>query len=173
MTGLDVERHHIVEIAVLVTDAQLVALDGGIDLVVHQDADILDTMDDVVRTMHDASGLLAEVEASTLSIAAAGIEVLTYVSGHVPMPGTAPCCGNSIGMDRRFLDRFLPELDRYLHYRSIDVSTIKELCRRWYPDVYARRPPKQERHRALEDVLDSIAELAFYRDELMPGRDRG
>jgi oligoribonuclease len=170
MTGLDLERHRIVEIAVLVTDAALEPLDEGIDLVVHQPPEVLAAMDDFVRTMHTRSGLLGEIEASSISLAAAGVEVLAYVAGQVPEPQVAPCCGNSIGMDRRFLDRYLPELDRYLHYRSIDVSTFKELCRRWYPEIYDRRPPKQEQHRALLDVVDSIEELRFYRQEMLVAR---
>jgi oligoribonuclease len=167
MTGLDVRRHVIVEIAVLVTDTSLTPLDEGIDLVVHQPAEALAAMDDVVRTMHTRSGLLPAIEASTLSLAAAGAMSLEYVRRHVPEPGSAPLCGNSIGVDRRFLDAQLPELDAYLHYRSVDVSTLKELCRRWAPDVYRRRPAKQETHRALLDVKDSIAELAFYRDTFL------
>lgn len=170
MTGLDLKRHRIVEIAVLVTDAALEPLDEGIDLVVHQPPEVLAAMDDFVRTMHTRSGLLGEIEASSISLAAAGVEVLDYVAGHVPEPRVAPCCGNSIGMDRRFLDRYLPELDQYLHYRSIDVSTFKELCRRWYPEIYDRRPPKQEQHRALLDVVDSIEELRFYRTEMLVAR---
>src|SRR6266568_2512104 len=140
MTGLDVTRHTIVEIAVLVTDAQLQPLDAGIDVVVHQDAAALAEMDDYVRNMHTRSGLLAEIEASTVTLDAAGAQALEYVRRHVAEAAAAPLCGNSIGVDRRFLDRYLPELDGYVHYRSIDVSTLKELCRRWYPDAYKHRP---------------------------------
>jgi oligoribonuclease len=167
MTGLDVRRHVIVEIAVLVTDVALTPLDEGIDLVVHQPPDALAEMDDFVRAMHTRSGLLPQIEASTMSLGEAGAEALAYVRHHVPEAGTAPLCGNSIGVDRRFLDAQLPELDGYLHYRSIDVSTLKELCRRWAPDAYRRRPAKQETHRALLDVRDSIAELAYYRDAFL------
>jgi oligoribonuclease len=167
MTGLDVERHVIVEIAALVTDDQLVPLDDGVDLIVHQPPDALAEMDDFVRTMHTKSKLLPAIEASTLSLADAGAQVLAYVRGHVPTAGTAPLCGNSIGVDRRFLDRQLPELDRYLHYRSIDVSSFKELCRRWYPAVYSKRPSKDEEHRALADVRESIAELQYYREHML------
>ncbi|HEX5586618.1 MAG TPA: oligoribonuclease [Acidimicrobiia bacterium] len=167
MTGLDVRRHVIVEIAALVTDGALEPLDDGIDLVVHQPPEALAEMDDFVRAMHTRSALLPEIEASTLSLADAGTQVLEYVRAHVPTAGTAPMCGNSIGVDRRFLDHQLPELDAYLHYRSIDVSSLKELCRRWYPAVYKRRPGKAEAHRALADVRESIAELAFYRDHLL------
>jgi oligoribonuclease len=167
MTGLDVERHVIVEIAALVTDDQLGPVDEGIDLIVHQPPTALAEMDDFVRTMHTKSGLLTEIEASSLSLAEAGALALDYVRAHVPTTGTAPLCGNSIGVDRRFLDRQLPELDRYLHYRSIDVSSLKELCRRWYPAVYKGRPGKVETHRALTDVLESIAELRYYREHML------
>ena len=167
MTGLDVTRHVIVEIAMLVTDANLVARDDGIDLVVHQPPAALAEMDDVVRAMHTRSGLLAEIEASSLSLADAGDQALAYLRGHVPAPGQVPLCGNSIGVDRRFLDRQLPELEAYLHYRSIDVSSLKELCRRWYPAAYQGRPGKREAHRALDDVRESIAELAYYRDTIL------
>jgi oligoribonuclease len=167
MTGLDVRRHVIVEVAALVTDGELHALDDGIDLVVHQAAPALAEMDDYVRGMHTRSGLLPAIEASTLSLAAAGTQVLEYVKSHVPRAGTAPMCGNSIGVDRRFLDHQLPEVDQYLHYRSVDVSSLKELCRRWYPDVYRQRPGKVESHRALADVHESIAELRFYREHLL------
>jgi oligoribonuclease len=167
MTGLDVERHVIVEIAALVTDGQLEPLDDGIDLVVHQPEAALAEMDAFVRKMHTRSALLPEIEASTLTLEEAGAQALAYVRRHVPEAGRAPLCGNSIGVDRRFLDRQLPELDRHLHYRSIDVSSFKELCRRWYPDVYAGRPGKQEAHRALADVVESIAELRYYREHML------
>jgi oligoribonuclease len=167
MTGLDVRRHVIVEIAALVTNGALEPLDDGIDLVVHQPTEALAEMDDFVRAMHTRSALLPEIEASTLSLDDAGGQVLGYVRAHVPSAGTAPMCGNSIGVDRRFLDHQLPDLDAYLHYRSIDVSSLKELCRRWYPEVYKRRPGKAEAHRALADVRESIAELAFYREHLL------
>jgi oligoribonuclease len=166
MTGLELRRHVIVEIAVLVTGADLVALDNGIDLVVHQPPEALAEMDEYVTAMHTRSGLLPEIQASTLTLADAGAKALEYVRGHVA-EGTAPVCGNSIGVDRRFLDAQLPELDAYLHYRSIDVSTLKELCRRWSPEVYRKRPSKQEAHRALADIHESIAELAYYRDHFL------
>jgi oligoribonuclease len=167
MTGLDVSRHVIVEVAVLVTDPQLEPLDDGVDVVVHQPLAALAEMDDYVRTMHTKSGLLKEIEASTVSLTEAGRQALEYVARHVPAAGTAPLCGNSIGVDRRFLDRQLPELDAYLHYRSVDVSSLKELCRRWYPGVYKKRPGKRETHRALDDVRESIAELRYYRDTML------
>ena len=166
MTGLDVERHVIVEIAALVTDDALEPVDEGVDLIVHQPPSALAEMDDFVRTMHTKSGLLAEIETSTLSLDVAGAQVLEYVRSHVD-ERVSPLCGNSIGVDRRFLDRQLPELDRFLHYRSVDVSSFKELCRRWYPQVYKGRPDKSETHRALADVLESIAELRYYREHML------
>jgi oligoribonuclease len=171
MTGLDVARHAIVEIAVLVTDSDLQPLDDGIDIVVHQPAEVLDRMDDFVRRMHEKSGLLMEIGASPVSLTDAGARALAYVRTHVPKPGVAPLCGNSIGVDRRFLDRQLPELDTYLHYRSIDVSSLKELCRRWYPEAYRLRPSKAEAHRALDDVRESIAELRYYRETILKPPD--
>jgi oligoribonuclease len=167
MTGLDVSRHVIVEVAALVTGPDLDPLDDGVDVVVHQPEAALAEMDEVVRTMHTKSGLLDEIAASTVSLAEAGEQALAYIRQHVPEPGTAPLCGNSIGVDRRFLDRQLPELDAYLHYRSIDVSSLKELCRRWYPAVYKKRPGKRETHRALDDVRESIGELVYYRDTML------
>jgi oligoribonuclease len=167
MTGLEVERHAIVEIACIVTDSDLTPLDDGIDIVIHQDADTMAQMDDFVRKMHTKSGLLPEIAASDVSLDTARTRALDYVRAHVPAPGTAPLCGNSIGTDRRFLDRYMHELDTYLHYRSIDVSSLKELCRRWYPETYSKRPGKAEQHRALDDVRESIAELRFYREQLL------
>jgi oligoribonuclease len=167
MTGLDVRRDVIVEIAALVTGSDLEPLDDGIDLIVHQPPEALALMDDYVRAMHTKSKLLPAIEASTTTLEEAGAQVVDYVRAHVPEPGTAPLCGNSIGVDRRFLDAQLPDLDRYLHYRSIDVSSLKELCRRWYPEVYRKRPGKVETHRALTDVRESIAELRYYRDTML------
>lgn len=167
MTGLDVERHRIVELAVLVTDARLDLLADGLDLVVHQPPEVLAEMDDFVRKMHTKSGLLGEIERSSLTLEDAGKRALEYITQFVPEAGTAPMCGNSIGVDRRFLDRYLPDLDRYLHYRSIDVSSLKELSRRWYPDAYKKRPSKTEAHRALDDVRESVAELRYYRETIM------
>jgi oligoribonuclease len=166
MTGLDIDRHVIVEIACVVTDANLDPVDDGIDLVVHANDDELARMDDFVRTMHTKSVLLPAIEKSEVTLDDAQSQVLAYVRGHVPAPGTAPLCGNSIGVDRRFLDRYMRELDSYLHYRSIDVSSLKELCRRWYPAIYRKRPGKAEHHRALDDVRESIAELRYYREQL-------
>jgi oligoribonuclease len=166
MTGLEVTRHVIVEIAVLATDAALEPLDDGIDVVIHQPPEALAEMDAYVRTMHTTSGLLPAIETSTVTLEDAGGRALDYVRSHVPGPRTAPLCGNSIGVDRRFLDRHLPELDAYLHYRNVDVSSVKELCRRWYPEAYKQRPGKSETHRALDDVHESIAELRYYRDTI-------
>lgn len=166
MTGLDTARHTIVEIAVLVTDSNLELVDDGIDVVIHASAEELDRMDDFVRAMHTKSGLLPRIEASTVSLAAAGVQVLEYLGERVP-PATAPLCGNSIGVDRRFLDRYLAAVDQYVHYRSIDVSSLKELCRRWNPSVYKGRPGKAETHRALDDIRESLEELRYYRDHLL------
>jgi oligoribonuclease len=171
MTGLDVTRHVIVEIAALVTDGALEPLDDGIDLIVHQPASALAEMDTFVRKMHTKSGLVSEIEASALGLAEAGALVIEYIRAQVPEAGSAPMCGNSIGVDRRFLDHQLPELDRFLHYRSIDVSSFKELCRRWYPEVYRKRPSKAETHRALADVRESIAELRYYREHMLRSVD--
>jgi oligoribonuclease len=167
MTGLEVDTDVIVEIACLVTDSQLELVDEGIDIVVHQPAEALDRMNDFVRKMHTKSGLLPAIEASAVDLAAAGAQVLDYVRGHVGEAGVAPLCGNSIGTDRRFLARYLRELDDYLHYRSIDVSSFKELCRRWYPEQYRARPDKSETHRALDDIRESLAELRYYRAAIL------
>jgi len=161
MTGLDADNDVIVEIACIVTDASLTALDDGVQLVVHADADALARMGDFVREMHTKSGLLPEIEHSTISVAAAQKATLDYIKQHVAVAASAPLCGNSIGTDRRFLDRYMHELDTYLHYRSIDVSSLKELCRRWHPTLYRKRPGKAENHRALEDIRDSIEEMRF------------
>jgi oligoribonuclease len=171
MTGLSIEDHVIVEIACIVTDADLKPVDEGIDLVIHADAAELEHMDDFVRGMHTKSGLLPEIQTSNVSVADAEARVLAYVKQYVPVPGIAPLCGNSIGVDRRFLDRYMRELDTYLHYRSIDVSSLKELCRRWYPVIYRKRPGKNETHRALDDIRESIEELRYYRENLFVARD--
>lgn len=163
MTGLDPDRHVILEIAALVTDDDLNLVADGPDLVVHQPVEALDAMDKVVTKMHRTSGLRAAVEASTIALPDAGAAVLAFLRQHAPESGTVPLCGNSIGTDRRFLARHLPELERYFHYRSIDVSTVKELCRRWYPDAFQAAPVKAGHHRALDDIRESVAELAYYR----------
>jgi oligoribonuclease len=167
MTGLDVTRHVVVELAVLVTDSALEPLDDGIDIVIHQPESAMAEMDDFVRKMHTRSGLITEIAASDVTLGDAEARALDYVRSHVPSPRTAPLCGNSIGVDRRFMHQQLSELDEYLHYRSVDVSSLKELCRRWYPDLYKQRPGKNETHRALDDVRESIAELRYYRDAML------
>lgn len=163
MTGLDAQVHSIVEIAALVTDDDLEVVALGPDLVIHQPEAVLALMDDTVRTMHTRSGLLEQVRASSLSLAEAGSQVLAFLTAHIDEPGSVPLCGNSIGVDRRFLSRHLPDIEDFLHYRSIDVSTVKELARRWCPEVYETAPEKAESHRALDDILESVNELRWYR----------
>jgi oligoribonuclease len=163
MTGLDPARHSIVEIACLVTDDDLTIVEEGPDLVVHASPDQIAGMDDVVRAMHTRSGLLAAMEASTTTLADAGAQTLAFLKEHIPEARTVPLAGNSIGTDRRFLAAQLPEIEDFLHYRSIDVSTIKELCRRWRPEVYKAAPEKKGGHRALQDIRESVAELAYYK----------
>jgi oligoribonuclease len=163
MTGLDPVRHTIVEVATIVTDDELEMVAEGPDLVVSASAEQLAQMDDVVRDMHTKSGLLSAVEASSLTLAEAGAATLTFLRQHIPEPRTVPLCGNSIGTDRRFLAAWLPEIEQYLHYRSVDVSTVKELVRRWYPKAYATVPKKAGSHRALDDIKESIEELRYYR----------
>ena len=163
MTGLDPARHVIVEIATLLTDDDLTIVAEGPDLVVHQPPEALAQMDQVVREMHTKSGLLPAIEASTTTLEDAGAATLAFLRDHVPTAGTVPLCGNSIGTDRRFLARYLPEIEEHLHYRSVDVSTIKELSRRWYPGVVTAAPRKSGGHRALDDIRESVTELAYYR----------
>jgi oligoribonuclease len=173
MTGLDLARDALIEIACLVTDGDLTVLDEGIDLVIKPPAEALDHMLDVVREMHTASGLLGEL-ASGVTLAEAQDQVLGYVRGHVPEPRKVPLCGNSIATDRSFIARDMPLLDAYLHYRMVDVSSVKELARRWYPRVYFASPPKHGGHRALADVRESIQELRYYREAVFvppPGPD--
>jgi len=166
MTGLDPAAHVIVEIATLVTDDDLAVVAEGPDLVVHQPETALAAMDGVVRKMHGRSGLTEAISASTVSLADAGAATLEFIKAHVPVPRTVPLCGNSIATDRRFLAAFLPDIEEWLHYRSIDVSTVKELCRRWYPDAYEESPIKTGAHRALDDIKESIAELRYYRQAI-------
>ncbi|CRK55007.1 3'-to-5' oligoribonuclease (orn) [Alloactinosynnema sp. L-07] len=163
MTGLDLGKDALIEIAALVTDSQLNVLGPGVDLVIHADEPTLDGMPDVVRDMHARSGLTEEVRASTLTLAEAERQVLEYIRGYVPDVRTAPLCGNSIATDRGFIARDMPELDNHLHYRMVDVSSIKELCRRWYPRIYYAQPDKGLAHRALADIKESIRELRYYR----------
>ena len=163
MTGLDPSRHVIVEIATLITDDDLEIVGEGLDLVVHQPPAALAEMEDIVRNMHRSSGLIKEIEASTLSLEDAGAQTLAFIKTHVPDARSVPLCGNSIGTDRRFLAAYLPEVEEYLHYRSIDVSSIKELAKRWFPKECAAAPQKNSAHRALGDIEESLAELRYYR----------
>ncbi|MFF5988003.1 oligoribonuclease [Prauserella flavalba] len=163
MTGLDLAKDALIEIAVLVTDAELRVLGEGLDLVIHADDEALANMPDVVRDMHARSGLTEEVRRSTVTLEEAERKVLDYVRAHVPDAQTAPLAGNSIGTDRGFIARDMPELDAYLHYRMVDVSSVKELVRRWYPRIYYAKPEKGLAHRALADIKESIGELEYYR----------
>jgi oligoribonuclease len=163
MTGLDPTRDVIVEIATLVTDDDLELIAEGPDLVVHQPPEVLATMGDYVREMHTRSGLLPQIEASTIDLADAGAQTLAFLREHIPEARTVPLCGNSIGTDRRFLAAYLPEIEEHLHYRSVDVSTVKELARRWNPKVLSGVPDKKEGHRALDDIRESLDELRYYR----------
>ena len=163
MTGLDLRRDALIEIAALVTDGELRVLGEGVDLVIHADESLLAGMPDVVRDMHARSGLTEEVRRATVTLREAEEQVLAYVREHVPDPRTAPLAGNSIATDRGFLARDMPELDAHLHYRMVDVSSIKELCRRWFPRVFYAKPEKGMAHRALADIRESIRELDYYR----------
>jgi oligoribonuclease len=173
MTGLDPGRNVIVEIATLVTDDDLEIVDEGPDLVIHHPPEILAAMEGVVRDMHTRSGLLEAIAASTVSLRDAGEATLGFIRRHVPTPRTVPLCGNSIGTDRRFLAIYLPEIENHLHYRSVDVSTLKELALRWNPDVVEGAPKKTSSHRALDDIRESVAELRYFRDRLFVPPTRG
>ncbi|MEJ7651256.1 MAG: oligoribonuclease [Nakamurella sp.] len=163
MTGLDLRADALIEIAALVTDEDLNVLGEGVDLVIHASEEQLANMPPIVVEMHAKSGLTDAVRASTVTIEQAQQQVLDYIKEFVPQPKSALLAGNSIATDRGFLTRDMPELDEYLHYRMVDVSTIKELCRRWFPAVYASQPPKGMAHRALADIIESIRELSYYR----------
>lgn len=168
MTGLDLGKDALIEIAALITDGNLRVLGegadaAGLDIVVHADDEALAGMPDVVREMHDRSGLTEEARRSTVTVAEAEQRVLEYIRRHVPDGRSAPLAGNSIATDRSFIARDMPALDAHLHYRMVDVSSIKELCRRWYPRVYYAQPEKGLAHRALADIRESIRELAYYR----------
>jgi len=172
MTGLDLGKDALIEIAVLVTDSELTILDDGLDVVIHAEDEVLDGMPDVVRDMHARSGLTDAVRQSTVTLEDAEKQVLDYVRRHVPEARTAPLCGNSIATDRGYIARDMAALDAHLHYRMIDVSSIKELCRRWYPRVYYAQPDKGLTHRALADIRESIRELRYYRSTVfvpLPG----
>jgi oligoribonuclease len=166
MTGLDPARNTIVEVATIITDDHLEIVAEGPDLVVAASEEQLAGMDEVVRTMHQRSGLLDAIRASNITLQEAGQATLAFLRDHIAEPGTVPLCGNSIGTDRRFLAVWLPEVEAYLHYRSVDVSTVKELARRWYPAAFADGPKKVGSHRALGDIRESIEELRYYRETI-------
>ncbi|MFP3906992.1 MAG: oligoribonuclease [Acidimicrobiales bacterium] len=173
MTGLDPTRHVIVEIATLLTDDDLNIVAEGPDLVVHATDDELARMDDFVRNMHERSGLLDQIKASTMSLADAGAATLEFLEANIDEPRSVPLCGNSIGTDRRFLAIYLPEIEEFLHYRSVDVSTVKELARRWNPSIHRKAPDKATSHRALDDIRESIGELVYYREHLFVAPEPG
>ena len=164
MTGLEPARHVIVEIATIVTDDQLEIVAEGPDLVIHADKAQLAEMDDFVTDMHTKSGLLKQISLSSTGLEEATEATLHFIMEHVKKPRSVPLCGNSIGTDRRFLDAYMPEIENFLHYRSIDVSTAKELARRWNPAVLKGIPKKETSHRALDDIRESIAELRHYKE---------
>ena len=173
MTGLDLERDELVEVAALVTDGELNVLGDGIDVIIKPSASALDQMGDFVRTMHERSGLLAELD-SGLTLAEAEERVLDHIRTFVPEPRRVPLAGNSIGTDRAFLAVGMPTLEAYVHYRNVDVSSVKELVRRWFPRTYYASPAKTGNHRALADVQESIEELRYYREAVfvpLPGPD--
>ena len=166
MTGLDPDSDVIVEIATLVTDDELNLVEEGPSLVIHQPESVLATMQQIVVDMHTKSGLLDLIRSSTLSAVEAEERTLAFIRKHVPEARTIPLCGNSIGTDRRFLARYMPSIENHLHYRCVDVSTIKELAKRWYPNLTLERPGKNGTHRAMDDVRASVDELRFYRDKV-------
>lgn len=173
MTGLDLRRDALIEVAVLVTDSELNVLGDGVDVVIKPPPETLTTMVDIVRTMHTNSGLLDEL-ADGVTIDEAERQVLDYIKAHAPEPNRTPLAGNSVATDRGFLARDMPALDEHLHYRIVDVSSIKELARRWYPRTYFQSPPKNGNHRALADIRESIEELKYYRAAIFvpqPGPD--
>jgi len=166
MTGLDPERDVVLEIAALVTDSELNPVGEGVDIVIAQPPSALEGMADVVRDMHAKSGLTTAVLESSVSLGDAEEAVLAMVKEHVPQPRTVPLCGNSIATDRTFLVKHMPALDAWLHYRMVDVSSVKELARRWYPKAYHQAPQKAGGHRALADILESVEELRYYRSAI-------
>ena len=166
MTGLDPDRDVIVEVATIITDDELNIVAEGPDIVVHRDASELASMGDFVRDMHTKSGLLASIMASSVTSHEARDATLAFLKEHIKDERTVPLCGNSIGTDRRFLAKHWPQVEDFLHYRSVDVSTLKELARRWYPDALQSAPEKATTHRALDDIRESIEELKFYRTTL-------
>jgi len=170
MTGLDPEKERVIEIAVLVTNSQLEVVAEGPELILHQEDDLLDEMDDWNTEHHTESGLVDAVRASLVDETQASQQILEFLGQHC-IAGNSPLAGNSIHQDKRFLQKYFPQVDAFLHYRIIDVSTIKELVRRWYPEPYASRPAKKGSHRALDDIRESIEELRYYRQiAFRPGR---
>jgi oligoribonuclease len=163
MTGLDAERERIIEIATIITDGALVEVATGPELVIHQPPEILAAMDDWNKTHHGGSGLVARVETSTIDTATAEAQTLAFINAHCTAKDRPVLCGNSIHQDRRFIRRYMPALEKRLHYRMVDVSSVKELARRWYPGIVTKLPQKKETHRALDDIRESIDELRFYR----------
>jgi oligoribonuclease len=166
MTGLEPDRERIIEVASILTDGNLTEIAIGPDLVVHQDDAILAAMDDWNTKHHGASGLVARVKESTITVGDAEAQTLAFINQHVGAKERPVLAGNSIHQDRRFIRRYMPALEKRLHYRMVDVSTIKELARRWYPAVVAKQPPKRETHRALDDIRESLDELRFYRQHV-------
>ena len=166
MTGLNPEIDCLVEVAVVITNSELEILDAGLDLVIKPRAESWSQMNDFVRQMHTQSGLVDDIK-NGVELEVAEQLILDYIKKFVPNEKDAPLAGNSIGTDRMFLNRYMPNLDKYLHYRNIDVSSIKELTRRWYPRVYFQLPKKDGGHRALADILESIQELRYYRETVM------
>lgn len=171
MTGLDPDTDRILEIACIVTDGHLDEIAEGPDLVIAAEQDSLATMEPVVVEMHTTSGLLEEVASATMTVPQAERAVLEFIASHVPEPRTAPLAGNSVHADRAFLSRYMPALNDYLHYRIVDVSTLKELARRWYPEALAEAPKKAGGHRALADIRESIEELRYLRGAIMKPAD--
>ena len=168
MTGLEPHRHVIVEIATIITDDNLNVIAEGPDLVIHATPEQLSEMGDFVTEMHTRSGLLPAIAASIVGVREAEVATLEFMKSHISEARSVPLCGNSIGTDRRFLEEYMPELENFFHYRNVDVSTIKELARRWHPDVLDAQPEKATTHRALDDIKESIAELVHYRSTLFP-----
>jgi oligoribonuclease len=164
MTGLDPAHNVIVEIATIVTDDELNIVSEGPDLVINATPEQLADMDEVVVRMHTTSGLLTAIAESTVTVDQAAEATLEFLKAQIPAAGTVPLCGNSIAMDRRFLRHYMPSIEQYFHYRTVDVSTVKELCKRWYRDLYVARPQKATSHRALDDIRESVAELSYYRE---------
>ena len=171
MTGLDATSDVIVEIATLITNDELEIIAEGPDLVIHQSDEVLAGMKDIVRDMHTKSGLIEEIRYSTITLEDAGAQTLAFLKQHIKQARSVPLCGNSIGTDRQFLTAYLPKIEHYLHYRSVDVSTLKELAKRWNPAILGGAPKKAEGHRALDDIRESVIELRYYREAFIKPKD--